>query len=521
MRFVVRFGIALIVTGLATGAAVQTVRARAEQAFNQADTTPEAVRDHLDAPADPTPDVPGQTDEKRTELPQNFLLVGSDSRANYAEDEGFGSQAEVTGNRADAIMVVRVDPANQTVYVLSIPRDTWVMLPTIKREGRINEALTDDVAGPDGPVASLIDTVRANFGVPINHYIQVDFAGVEDIVNALGGVDVSFIFPSYDAESGLDVGGGCQHLDGGMALAYARSRHLEQYVDGKWVLDQTSDFGRIRRQQDLVRRLVKTANANAGDSISKLNDTVNAVVKSLTLDPTFRLADALNLVTALHGIDPDTQQMRILTVHDAVIGGAQVLTWNEAENSALLDPFRVDPTDPSEVRVQVVDGTGGTIAAGGFNYALGQAGFRVLDVQPGGPRSTATEIRYPASNPVALAKAEYLARWLDGPHTLAPVLYVDPSADVEVLVGSQTPTVRTAPVSQLRPDDLPPPTAAPTTTTTTTPSTAVTEPPRNLDGSLAETTTTTAPPPATSNLPIAPEGGANGDLVAPLDLCAQ
>jgi LCP family protein required for cell wall assembly len=513
MRFVARFGIALVVTGLATGAAVQTVRTRAQQAIDQADRTPKQVDDHLDPPANPTSDQPGQTDEHRTDLPQNFLLVGTDSRADSADDQGFGSAAQVSGSRADSIMLVRVDPVAQSVYLLSIPRDTWVMLPTLNRYGRINEALSDEVAGKDGPQAALIDTVRANFGVPVNHYFQVDFAGVENIVDALGGVTVFFYFPSYDGLSGLDVEAGCQHLDGGMALAYARSRHLEQYVDGKWVADKTSDFGRIRRQQDLVRRLVKTADANAGDSVSKLNDTVNAVVKSLTLDPKFNLRDALNLVKALHGIDPDAQQMRTLQVHDATIDGASVLTWSEDENAVLLDPLRVDPTEPNEVRVQVVDGTGGTIAAGGFSYALGQAGFRVLPVHPNPTTAATTEIHYAAGNTVALAKAEYLARWLDGPHALTPVLFVDPAADVEVLLGTATPTVRAQPVGQLRPEDLPPSTTT-TTTTTTAPSTVRSTPATNLDGSPAVTTTTVAAT-TTTGLPVAREGGVTGDLNVP------
>jgi LCP family protein required for cell wall assembly len=367
-------------------------------------------------------------------------------------------------------------------------------------------------------VSSLIDTVRSNFGVQINHYMEVDFSGVENIVNALGGVDVSFIFPSYDAYSGLDVGGGCQHLDGGMALAYARSRHLEQYVDGRWIPDQTNDFGRIRRQQDLVRRLVKTANANAGDSITKLNDTVDAVVKSLKLDPTFQLDDALNLVNALHGIDPDAQQMWTLKVHDATIGGARVLVWDEGENEPLLGPLRVDPTAPGDVRVQVLDGTGGTIAAGGFNFALSEAGFRVSDVQPNPTTTRVTEIRYVSGSPVAEAKAEYLARWLEGPHVLAPVLFVDPSADIQVVVGTDTPTVLEEPVGQLRPSDLPPTTTTSTTTTTTVPATV---PATNLDGSPAATTST-APGETTTSVPsAAEESGGGGDVVGSLDLCAS
>jgi LCP family protein required for cell wall assembly len=515
-RFGVRLGIALVVTGTVTGAAVETVQREAHQAFERADTTDEAVVEHLDPIADPTPDEQGEPDQPRTELPQTFLIVGTDSRAGLNNADGFGTEDDVGGSRADAIMLARVDPVNKTAYVLSIPRDTWVLLPTVEREGKINEALTPEVAGdgPDAGVIALIDTVKANFGVTIHHYMQVDFAGVQSIVDALGGVTVFFYYPSYDGLTGLDVEGGCQHLDGNMALAYARSRHLEEYVDGRWKPDNSNDFGRIRRQQDLIRRLVKTANANAGDSISKVVDTVNAVVESLTLDPSFEFDDALALVEALRDINPDTQQMRTLKVHDAVIRGEQVLVWNEQENAVYLDPLRIDPGSPEDVRVQVVDGTGGTIAAGGVSFALGELGFRVLSVQGGESTTEVTEIRYVAGNVIAEAKAEYLARWLDGPHVLAPVLFVDPSADVELVVGTQTPTVRDEPVRQLRPEDLPPSSRS-TTTTAAAATTAVTT---GVDAS-GDTPITVAEappaPPSTAPIPVAEQGGIAGDLDVP------
>jgi hypothetical protein len=99
---------------------------------------------------------------------------------------------------------------------------------------------------------------------------------------------------------------------------------------------------------------------------------------------------------------------------------------------------------------------------------------------------------------------------------LAPVLFVDPSADVQVVVGTDTPTVRTEPVGQLRPSDLPPTTTTSTTTTTT----PVTAPATNLDGTPAVTTPTVIGETTTSVPTAAEASGGGGDAIGSLDLCA-
>ncbi len=168
--------------------------------------------------------------------------------------------------------------------------------------------------------------------------------------------------------------------------------------------------------------------------------------------------------------------------------------------------------------MQVLDGTGGTLAASGFNFALGQTGFKVLAIAASPTAATATEIRYAAGNPVALAKAEYLARWLDGPHSLVPVLFLDPATDVQILLGRR----RAGRAHPARRPARAPRTCRPrrtTTTTTTTTAPTVTTPATNLDGSPAATTTASTAPPSTSNIPVAHEGGATGDLNVPPAPC--
>jgi LCP family protein required for cell wall assembly len=276
-RFALRLVIALVVTGVGTAAAVVTARDYAVSKFDDTVGTVPIQAGVL------TPRGAG------SQPAQNLLVVGSDSRAGL-EGEGFGDPDEVGGQRSDVIMLVHVDPKEGTATLVSIPRDTWVTLDN-GRKGRINESFA---RGADG----VIKTVTANFGIPVNHYLEVDFAGVRDIVNSVGGVTVFLYYPARDRLSGLDVGGGCVHLDGDQGLAYVRARHFESLVDGKWVTDPTGDIGRINRQQDFVRRLAATALGEVGSNPLKANSIGNSVLAALKRDPGFS-AQATSIGAAL------------------------------------------------------------------------------------------------------------------------------------------------------------------------------------------------------------------------------
>ena len=82
-------------------------------------------------------------------------------------------------------------------------------------------------AGP----SLMVQTIRENLGIDVNHYVEVDFLGFIDMVDELGGVEMSFPYPARDAKSGLSVEAGTQTLDGEQALAYARSRKYEEYQE--------------------------------------------------------------------------------------------------------------------------------------------------------------------------------------------------------------------------------------------------------------------------------------------------
>jgi len=188
---------------------------------------------------------------------ENFLLVGSDSRAgsdpNSPDYGGIGSESDVSGPpRSDTMMILRRDKTTGEASLLSIPRDLWVEIP-----GRGNQRV--NAAYNDGP-AVLVQTIQGSLGLPIHHYVEVDFFGFKDIVDAIGGVEICTMFPIRDENTGLFVAeGGCYEFDGVQALAYARSRHFEEYRDGEWHEDGTADLGRTRRQREFVNIALTTA----------------------------------------------------------------------------------------------------------------------------------------------------------------------------------------------------------------------------------------------------------------------
>ena len=124
------------------------------------------------------------------------------------------------------MMVLHADGDNS--FAVSFPRDLWVDVPGHGKE-KINAAFND---GPQ----KVIDTLKADFDLDINHYLEVNFKTFEDIVNAVGSVPVYFPYPARDQLSGLGPTwvGGCYQLDGPNALAYVRSRYLEYKINGVW-----------------------------------------------------------------------------------------------------------------------------------------------------------------------------------------------------------------------------------------------------------------------------------------------
>jgi LCP family protein required for cell wall assembly len=259
---------------------------------------------------------------------ENFLLVGSDSRA--GGDPNTGDVGDVTGSRSDTIMVLRTDPSGGPAALLSIPRDLYVTIAGTDRRSRINSAFN---SGP----ASLVQTVQQELGVPVHHYVEIDFNGFKALVDALGGVNLCFLYPTRDLNTGLNVTvPGCQVLDGLQSLAYARSRQYEEFRDGDWRKDPTADLGRTTRQRDFVNRAlqgalqrIKVDPLAAGELIESIGA---AVAIDEELDPiqagsTLRTAVGSGLLSVA------------LPVDNATIDGNSVLLLGDGADG-VLDYFR-------------------------------------------------------------------------------------------------------------------------------------------------------------------------------------
>ena len=288
----------------------------------------------LGANSDPVMIVPGATappvapagDDAVTTSTTTTLPIAEPNAANFlltgADNGDCASSADPTvgtrdSTRSDTIMVWRVNPDTDQVAVLSFPRDLYVEIPG-RRDSRINAAYR-----PDEPQL-LIDTIWQNFGIPIDHYIQVDFCAFRTLVNAVGGVAVPFADPARDPASGLNVPeAGCVTLNGDMALAYVRSRKYQWQDDnGDWHTDGTSDFGRISRQQDFLRRMLAKV---ISDELYR-PDTIGALIETnreyLVTDEALTPGRIIEFANALRHVDPTAIASYRIASRGINVGGA-------------------------------------------------------------------------------------------------------------------------------------------------------------------------------------------------------
>lgn len=311
--------------------------------------------DLVDTDGDGVPDapaVPGDDDAPPPTFPpaepvaRNFLITGADNNACIDPDSpfapAFGDRSDF-GERSDTIMVWRVNPQTRQVAVLSFPRDLYVDLAGGGR-GRINVAYQRD--DPE----RLRATILQNFGVDIDHYVQVDFCAFKRIVDAVGGVEVPFEFPARDPRSGLFVPEvGCYNFAGDHALAYVRSRYYE-YEDpagsGTWKRDGTSDLGRIARQQDFLRRTVATVLSRGMYTPSVISALIETNSRYLTVDSELTLSRMLEFAGVLQSLDPGAIASYQIQSTPQTIAGQQVLVpqLGGANMQSILAVFRGEAT---------------------------------------------------------------------------------------------------------------------------------------------------------------------------------
>ncbi|MGY1454137.1 LCP family protein [Streptomyces sp. SS8] len=220
-----------------------------------------------------------QNAEGRT--PLNILLLGSDSRNSERNLELGGSRGDV-GRKplADVQMLLHLSADRDSISVLSVPRDTKVTIPECtdpedgtvhpQSTGRINSSL--QYGGPGCTVATWMELT----GVPVDHFMMIDFAGVVDMADAVGGVPVCVDANVHDSRSGLRLEKGETTVRGEQALQWLRTRH--GFGDG-------SDIGRARAQHMYMNSMVRQL--KSGTKLTdpgKLRSLAEAATKALTVD---------------------------------------------------------------------------------------------------------------------------------------------------------------------------------------------------------------------------------------------
>ncbi len=326
---------------------------------------------------------------------KNFLITGRDNNECVDSNSKYGKTVEGRTGYAgltDTIMIIRVNPKENQAAVLSFPRDLYVRIAKSDSRNRINTAFR-----PNEP-QRLVDTIMTNFGVPVDHYIAVDFCAFKTIVNAVGGVSIPFAYAARDKNTVFQVKEpGCAKLDGDAALAYVRSRHYA-YFDpkkNKWISDPSGDWGRIARQQDFLRRVLRAALDKGVTNPAIANDLLGAALDNVVTDDKLSPLNMLQLARAMKNVSE--KDVRTYTVDGVMkrIGGQSVIepTINNDTMKAILGVFRGDTTI-SEGNKQI----GQVDAAVGSTRSVRSADVTTTTV-PGSVNQTLSQQRFSVTPP--------------------------------------------------------------------------------------------------------------------------
>ncbi|MCI9889619.1 LCP family protein [Micrococcales bacterium 31B] len=252
-----------------------------------------------------------------------YLLAGSDSRG-----DGTLEGDTTTGQRADTLMLVHVAENGHSTLV-SLPRDTLVDIP-----GQGTNKLNAAYAFGGAPL--LVQTVENLTGLTVDHYVEVGFAGVENIVNAVGTVNVCLPQDVNDPEARLNLTAGCHDVDGATALAFVRVRHF----------DPTADLGRQTRQQEFMKSLTGSVMEPA-TFVNPLQQAslAKAVTGSITIDQDSNIVDLARLGLAF----------RSATGPDGTVGQIPWINPNYA--SSVGSAIQIDPAAVRSYFESVRDGT--------------------------------------------------------------------------------------------------------------------------------------------------------------------
>lgn len=250
----------------------------------------------------------------------NWLLVGSDSRVGLSEEDiaRLGTGGDIGTGRTDAIMLLHLE--GTSAQLISIPRDSYVDVPGFGQD-KINAAFT--YGGPQ----LLTHTVEANTGVSIDHYAEVGMGGLANIVDAIGGVELCPSEPIDDPLANLNVGAGCQEMDGANALGYVRTRATAM-----------GDLDRVERQREFFSALMHEA-TNPSTLLNPFDvfPMISSVSKSFTVGESDHVWHLARLALSM-GTGVETTTVPVGGFADTDVGN--VVLWDEIEAENLWNSLR-------------------------------------------------------------------------------------------------------------------------------------------------------------------------------------
>lgn len=360
-----------------------------------------------------------------------FMVIGSDGRDEMSsEDQDALSVGSTPGERSDAIMLVHLNHERDRVTVVGVPRDLWVDVPG-EGEDKINAAYA--YGGPQ----KTVQTVEATTGVRIDHYVEVDFTGFVDVVDALGGVEVCLEESIEDPKAQLDLEAGTHEVDGAEALAFTRTRATAR-----------GDLDRIDRQQQVVAAMMDRALST--DTLSdpaKLTSFLESSLSSLTVDEGLDTAALNELGHQMRGLDlsaVDFAQVPIADMEHWTDRGDVAVLWDEPAARELFADIQADRPvggeaeeeedsgpSPSEVPVRVFNGTASPGVGSELDTQLSEAGFDLTgEAENWTSRDLAgTQVRH---GPEMAEEAAYMSGMIPGSEAVADDTL---DGEVQVVIG--------------------------------------------------------------------------------------
>lgn len=240
-----------------------------------------------------TTPVEGLSAESGSKEPMNILVVGSDER------DGAIEAGDAEGRRSDSMVLVHINGDSTEVTGVQIPRDTMVPAPSCAAyddagytgDVQVNSLLNDGES-------CLVSAVSSMTGLPIHHFVDMNFHGFMSMVDALDGIDICLPEALKDPDANLDLPAGCQKVRGEDALALARTRHA--VGDG-------SDLARMEHQQDVISAILhKAEESSILSHPKKFYSFASSLTSSVTVDDGLKSTSSMtSLARRFKGVSED------------------------------------------------------------------------------------------------------------------------------------------------------------------------------------------------------------------------